>query len=191
MIYSAFISLSSPKVVEKETKWSKPNKLSPDWTLWRSSASPLKLLYDQENWMQYGSKMFFGIGTPMVFWSSPPCHWIGGNNLAILGKSLSYFLTFNRGVTKYHGGLRTDVYQCNQGSYAKPLCYASVILSLAVVVGESLSLSQICKPNAKAAATGFERETKGNLLSLSNSSSRTKQSRPPWPTSPALTFSMV
>ena len=52
------------------------------------------------------------------------------------------------------------MYQCNRGSYAKPLCYASVILSLPVVVGESLA-------NAKAAATGFERETRGNLSSLS------------------------
>ena len=50
---------------------------------------------------------------------------------------------FNRGDTEYHGGLRTDVYQCNQGSYAKPLCYASVILSLVVVVGKSLSFSNL------------------------------------------------
>ena len=115
MIYSAFISLSSPKVVEKETKWSKPNKLSPDWTLWRSSASPLKLLYDQENWMQYGSKMFFGIGTPMVFWSSPPCHWIGGNNLAILGKFHSdTFLLLTEEILSITAG-------SDQGSYAKPL----------------------------------------------------------------------
>ena len=37
--------------------------------------------------------------------------------------------------------------------------------------------------NAKAAATGFERETRGDLSSLSNSSSLTKRPLPPRPTS--------
>ena len=43
---------------------------------------------------------------------------------------------------------------------------ASVFISLAGVVGESLSFSTL-QINAKAAAPGFERETRGNLSSLS------------------------
>ena len=45
--------------------------------------------------------------------------------------------------------------------------------------------------NAKVAATGFERETRGDLSSLSNLSSRTKQSRPPRPTFYPRTFTHV
>ena len=37
----------------------------------------------------------------------------------------------------------------DRGSYAKPLCYASVILSLAVVLGESLSFSIFANANRR------------------------------------------
>jgi hypothetical protein len=45
---------------------------------------------------------------------------------------------------------------------------ASVILTLAGVDGKRLSFSTFAE-NAKVAATGFERETRGDLSSLSNS----------------------
>ena len=54
---------------------------------------------------------------------------------------------------------------CLRELYQTPIS-ASVFISLAGVVGESLSFSTL-QINAKAAATGFERETRGELSSLS------------------------
>ena len=87
--------------------------------------------------------------------------------------------TFNRGDTKYHGGL------C-WGSYAKPLLCKRYPLTRRCSRRKSLFLN--FAENAKVAATGFERETRGDLSSLSNSSLRTKRSRPPRPTSKLLRY---
>ena len=78
---------------------------------------------------------------------------------------LCVFLTFNKGDTNYHGGLR--------------LC-KRYPLTRGCSRGKSLFLN--FAENAKVAATGFERETRGDLTSLSNSSSLTKRSRPSRPT---------
>ena len=66
----------------------------------------------------------------------------------------------------------------DQGSYAKPLLCKRYPLTRGCSQRKSLFLN--FAENAKVAATGFERETRGNLLSLSNASLHTKRLRPPW-----------
>ena len=55
----------------------------------------------------------------------------------------------------------------DQGSYAKPLLCKHYPFTRGCSRRKSLFLN--FAENAKVAATGFERETRGNLLSLSNS----------------------
>ena len=65
--------------------------------------------------------------------------------------------------------LTEEIHSITAGIQSRELCQApisaSAFIPLAGVVGESLSFSTL--QNAKAAAPRFERETRGNLSSLS------------------------
>ena len=65
----------------------------------------------------------------------------------------------------------------DQGSCAKPLLCKRYPLTRGCSWRKSLFLN--FAENAKEAVTGLERETRGDLSSLSNSLSRTKRSQPP------------
>ena len=82
-------------------------------------------------------------------------------------------LNFNRGDTKYHGGHPIE------GVMPSPYYCKRYPLTCGCSRRKSLFLKFA---NAKAAATGFERKTRGDLSSLSNLLLRTKRSRPPQPT---------
>ena len=66
--------------------------------------------------------------------------------------------------------LTEEIHSITAGIRSRELCQApicaSAFIPLAGVVGESLSFSTL-QINAKAAALGFERETRGNLSLLS------------------------
>ena len=68
----------------------------------------------------------------------------------------------------------------DQGSYAKPLLCKRYPLTCECSRRKSLFLN--FAENAKVAATGLERKTRGDLSSLSNSPLCMKRSRPPRPT---------
>ena len=71
---------------------------------------------------------------------------------------------------KVISNLTEKIHSITAGIQSRELCQApisaSAFIPLAGVVGESLSFSTL-QINAKAAAPGFERETRGNLSSLS------------------------